>query len=280
MTTQDGTLSAGLGLKPAHFDEALAATDAGLWFEVHAENHLVDGGPRLAWLDAVRARHPVSLHGVSLSLAGEQPLDQQHLVRLAALVRHIDPALVSEHLAWSGADGRHFPDLLPIVRDDVALHRIAAHIAQTQEILGRRIAIENPSHYLHIDGHDWDEVDFLGELARRTGCALLLDINNVHVSSRNLGFDAAAWLDRFPGDAVVEIHLAGHSTDPALGPALLIDSHDAPVADSVWALFRRVVERIGPRPTLIERDGNVPSFAALMAERQRAHTALQLPVAA
>ena len=280
MTTQDGTLSAGLGLKPAHFDEALAATDAGLWFEVHAENHLVDGGPRLAWLDAVRARHPVSLHGVSLSLAGEQPLDQQHLVRLAALVRHIDPALVSEHLAWSGADGRHFPDLLPIVRDDVALHRIAAHIAQTQDILGRRIAIENPSHYLHIDGHDWDEVDFLGELARRTGCALLLDINNVHVSSRNLGFDAAAWLDRFPGDAVVEIHLAGHSTDPALGPALLIDSHDAPVADSVWALFRRVVERIGPRPTLIERDGNVPSFAALMAERQRAHTALQLPVAA
>lgn len=280
MTTQDGTLSAGLGLKPAHFDEALAATDAGLWFEVHAENHLVDGGPRLAWLDAVRARHPVSLHGVSLSLAGEQPLDQQHLVRLAALVRHIDPALVSEHLAWSGADGRHFPDLLPIVRDDAALHRIAAHIAQTQDILGRRIAIENPSHYLHIDGHDWDEVDFLGELARRTGCALLLDINNVHVSSRNLGFDAAAWLDRFPGDAVVEIHLAGHSTDPALGPALLIDSHDAPVADSVWALFRRVVERIGPRPTLIERDGNVPSFAALMAERQRAHTALQLPVAA
>lgn len=280
MTTQDGSLSAGLGLKPAHFDEALAATDAGLWFEVHAENHLVDGGPRLAWLDAVRARHPVSLHGVSLSLAGEQPLDQQHLARLAALVRHIAPALVSEHLAWSGADGRHFPDLLPIVRGDAALHRIAAHIAQTQDILGRRIAIENPSHYLHVDGHDWDEVDFLGELVRRTGCALLLDINNVHVSSRNLGFDAAAWLDRFPGDAVVEIHLAGHSVDPALGPALLIDSHDAPVADSVWALFHRVVERIGPRPTLIERDGNVPSFAALMAERQRAHTALQLTVAA
>lgn len=280
MTTQGGTLSAGLGLKPAHFDAALAATDAGLWFEVHAENHLVDGGPRLRWLDAVRARHPVSLHGVSLSLAGEQPLDRQHLARLAALVRRIDPALVSEHLAWSGAGGRHFPDLLPIVRDDAALHRIAAHIAQTQDILGRRIAIENPSHYLRIDSHDWDEIDFLGELVRRTGCALLLDINNVHVSSRNLGFDAAAWLDRFPGDAVVEFHLAGHSTDPALGPALLIDSHDAPVADSVWALFRRVVERIGPRPTLIERDGNVPSFAALMAERQRAHTALQLPVAA
>jgi uncharacterized protein (UPF0276 family) len=280
MTTQGGTLSAGLGLKPAHFDAALAATDAGLWFEVHAENHLVDGGPRLAWLDAVRARHPVSLHGVSLSLAGEQPLDRQHLARLAALVRRVEPALVSEHLAWSGVGGRHFPDLLPIVRDDAALHRIAAHIAQTQDILGRRIAVENPSHYLRITGHDWDEVDFLGELVRRTGCALLLDINNVHVSSRNLGFDATAWLDRFPGDAVVEIHLAGHSVDPALGAALLIDSHDAPVADSVWALFRRVVERIGPRPTLIERDGNVPSFAALMTERRRAHTALQLPVAA
>jgi uncharacterized protein (UPF0276 family) len=280
MTTQGGTLSAGLGLKPAHFDAALAATDAGLWFEVHAENHLVDGGPRLRWLEAVRARHPVSLHGVSLSLAGEQPLDRQHLARLAALVRRVDPALVSEHLAWSGADGRHFPDLLPVVRDNAALHRIAAHIAQTQDILGRRIAIENPSHYLHIHGHAWDEVDFLGELVRRTGCALLLDINNVHVSSRNLGFDAAAWLDRFPGDAVVEMHLAGHSTDPALGPALLIDSHDAPVADSVWTLFRRVVNRIGPRPTLIERDGNVPSFTELMAERHRAHRALQLPVTA
>ena len=280
MTTQGGALSAGLGLKPAHFDEALAATDAGLWFEVHAENHLVDGGPRLRWLEAMRARHPVSLHGVSLSLAGEQPLDRHHLARLAALVRRIDPALVSEHLAWSGADGRHFPDLLPVVRDDAALHRIADHIAQTQDILGRRIAIENPSHYLRIDGHDWNEIDFLGELVRRTGCALLLDINNVHVSARNLGFDAAGWLDRFPGDAVVEMHLAGHSTDPALGPALLIDSHDAPVADSVWSLFRRVVDRIGPRPTLIERDGNVPSFAELMTERQRAHAVLQQPVTA
>lgn len=280
MTTQHGGMSAGLGLKPAHFDEALAATDAGLWFEVHAENHLVDGGPRLRWLDAVRARHPVSLHGVSLSLAGEQAPDAAHLARLAALVRRVEPVLVSEHLAWSGVDGRHFPDLLPIVRDDAALHRMAAHIGHTQDILGRRIAIENPSHYLRIDGHDWDEIDFLGELVRRTGCALLLDINNVHVSSRNLGFDAAAWLDRFPGDAVVEIHLAGHSTDPALGLALLIDSHDAPVADSVWALFQRVVDRIGPRPTLIERDGNVPSFIELMAERRRAHTSLQQPVAA
>ncbi len=280
MTTQDGGLSAGLGLKPEHFDAALAATDAGLWFEVHAENHLVDGGPRRAWLEAVRARHPVSLHGVSLSLAGEQPPDAAHLARLAALVRRVEPALVSEHLAWSGTDGRHFPDLLPFVRDHAALHRIAAHIGRTQDVLGRRIAVENPSHYLRIDGHDWDEIDFLGELVRRTGCALLLDVNNVYVSARNLGFDAGAWIDRFPGNAVDEIHLAGHSSDPALGPQLLIDSHDAPVADSVWALFRRVVERIGPRPTLIERDGNVPAFAALMAERQRARTMLLQPVAA
>jgi uncharacterized protein (UPF0276 family) len=261
-------LSAGLGLKPQHYEAALACRAPGMWFEVHAENHMVDGGPRLRLLEAVRAAHPLSLHGVSLSLAGAAPLDTGHLSRLAALVRRIEPALVSEHLAWSAWDGRHFPDLLPFPRTGEALRLVCEHIDQTQLALGGKIAIENPSHYLRIDGHEWDEIDFLRELVARTGCGLLLDVNNVHVSARNLGFDAGAWLDRFPADAVMEIHLAGHSSDPALGDALLIDSHDAPVSPDVWELYRRLVVRIGARPTLIERDGEVPAFDDLMAERR------------
>lgn len=267
-------LSAGLGLKPVHGEAAFACSLPGLWFEVHAENCMVPGGPRLRWLDEVRAVHPLSLHGVALSLAGAEPLDVVHLGRLAALVRRLEPALVSEHLAWTASGGRYFPDLLPFARTGKALRRIAARIEQAQSVLGRRLAIENPSHYLRMD-HDWDEVDFLAELATRTGCGLLLDVNNVYVSARNLGFEAAAWLDRFPGDAVVEIHLAGHSSDPTLGPALLVDSHDAPVAPPVWALYRRLLARIGPRPTLIERDGNIPPFGELLAERAVADDAWQ-----
>ena len=262
------SLTAGLGLKPMHFDAALACRCEGLWLEVHPENHLVAGGPRLRWLEAVRSVHPVSLHGVSLSLAGDAPPDPEHLKRLAALSRRIEPVLISEHLAWSAWNGQHFPDLLPFARTAEALRRIVANIDQTQTALGTRIAIENPSHYLRLEGHDRDEIDFLSELVSRTGCGLLLDVNNVHVSARNLAFDAGDYLDRFPADAVMEVHLAGHSSDPALGDALLIDSHDAPVATEVWALYRRLIARIGPRPTLIERDGNVPSFDELLVERE------------
>jgi len=270
-------LGAGLGLKPQHGDAALACAADGLWFEVHAENGMVAGGPRLHWLEAARAAHPLSLHGVALSLAGAVPPDAAHLQRLARLVRRLAPALVSEHLAWSGRGESYFPDLLPFPRTTEALRRIAAHIDQTQAALRTRIAIENPSHYLRIDGHEWDEIDFLAELAARTGCGLLLDVNNVHVSARNLAFEAQAYVDRFPGAPVMEIHLAGHSGDPALGPALLIDSHDTPVAPPVWSLYRRVIARIGPRPTLIERDGNVPSFDELLAERAIAAAVLQRP---
>ena len=242
-------LTVGVSLKPQHYDAAVDADAAGLWFEVHPENYMVEGGPRLAWLERVRERHPVSLHGVSLSLAGDAPPDAQHLDRLAALARRVEPALVSEHLAWSRQDGAYFPDLLPFPRSSAALHRIADNIERTQEVLGRRISIENPSHYLRIEGHDWDEIEFLAELARRTGCGLLLDVNNVHVSGHNLGFDPAAWLDRFPGEAVTQIHLAGHSRDALLGDQLLIDSHDAPVAPAVWALYRRLTapSARGPR---------------------------------
>lgn len=272
--------TAGLGLKPQHYEAALACPADGLWFEVHPENYFVAGGPRLAWLDAIRARHPISLHGVALSLAADAAPDATHLARLAALADRIQPALVSEHLAWSTWRGAYQPDLLPFPRTTEALHRIAENVSRAQDALGRRIAIENPAHYLRIEGHTWDEIDFLAELARRTGCGLLLDVNNVYVGARNLGYSAEAYLDVFPGATVMEIHLAGHTPDPKLGRALLVDSHDAPVAPEVWELYERLVARIGPRPTLIERDDKLPEFAALLAERNRAHALLRAPLAA
>jgi len=271
-------LSVGVGLKPEHYQAALDARAEGLWFEVHPENYMVAGGPRIGWLEAIRSRHPVSLHGVSLSLASEAAPDASHLERLAALARRIQPALISEHLAWSTWNGQYLPDLLPFQRTTAVLHRIVANVARTQDALGIAIAIENPSHYLQIDGHEWDEIDFLAELSRRSGCRLLLDVNNVYVSARNLGFSAADWIDRFPQALVSEIHLAGHTADPTLGDALLIDSHDAPVAPEVWQLYRRFIERAGARPTLIERDGNVPAFEELMAEQERAAAELQRSV--
>ena len=214
MTT---ALTAGLGLKPQHYDAALACPADGLWFEVHPENYMVAGGPRLAWLEAIRARHAISLHGVALSLAADAEPDAAHLARLAALARRIEPALVSEHLAWS-----HLARRLPSRPAAVSAHRrsaarIADNVARAQDALQRRIAIENPSHYLHIEGHAWDEIDFLAELARRTGCGLLLDVNNVYVGAHNLGYSAEAYLDAFPGELVMEIHLAGHTPRPESG---------------------------------------------------------------
>ncbi len=271
--------SAGMSLKPAFYDEALEVRAEGLWFEVHPENYMVDGGPRLAWLDAIRARHPIALHGVAMSLAADDVPDAAHLARLAMLVKRIDPPIVSEHLAWSSWRGAYHPDLLPFPRTHAALARIADNIDRVQHALGRTIAIENPSHYVRLAGHDYDEIPFLTELARRTGCGLLLDVNNVFVSARNLDTSAEAYVDAFPAAPVREIHLAGHSPDPQLGPRLLIDSHDAPVTPEVWALYRRLVARIGVRPTLVERDSALPSFAALLAERDTADAVLRAPQA-
>ena len=276
MTT---VLTAGLGLKPQYYEAALACPADGLWFEVHPENYMVAGGPRLAWLEAIRARHPISLHGVALSLAADAEPDTSHLMRLRDLARRIEPALVSEHLAWSTWRGVYHPDLLPFPRTAAALARIADNVSRTQEILQRRIAIENPSHYLHIENHSRDEIDFLSELVRRTGCGLLLDVNNVYVSARNLGYSAEAYLDAFPGAAIMEIHLAGHTPDPTLGDKLLVDTHDAPVAPAVWALYARLIARVGARPTLIERDDNLPDFATLYAEREQAASVLRAPLA-
>ena len=270
---------AGLGLKPQHYDAALACSTAGLWFEVHPENYMVAGGPRLAWLEAIRGKHPVSLHGVALSLAADAEPDAAHLKRLVELARRVEPALISEHLAWSTWRGAYHPDLLPFPRTNEALARITDNVSRTQDALQRRIAIENPSHYLKLDGHEWSETEFLQELARRTGCGLLLDVNNVYVSARNMGYSAEDYLDDFPGRQVMEIHLAGHAPDPNLGEALLVDSHDAPVAAEVWALYERLIRRIGARPTLIERDDNLPEFGVMLAERDRAAAILRDPLA-
>jgi uncharacterized protein (UPF0276 family) len=266
------TPAAGVGFKAEHFAEALAAPAADLWFEVHAENYMVAGGPRLAMLEAVRNERPLSLHGVGMSLAGAADPDPDHLAALKRLVDRFEPELVSEHLAWSRLDGRCFPDLLPVPRTNEVLKRLAGNIGRVQDALGREILIENPTHYLALRDHQWSETSFLAELARRSGCRLLIDVNNVAVGAHNLGFNAAAWLDDIPTKLVGEIHLAGHTLDGE--GTLLIDSHDAPVSDVVWQLYEGFVARVGATPTLIERDGNLPPFAALMAERERAQSIL------
>jgi uncharacterized protein (UPF0276 family) len=262
-------ITAGLGLKPQHYDDARASDAAGLWFEVHPENYMSAGGPRLAALENIRERRPLSLHGVGLSLAADADPDREHLAALKRLVDRFEPFVVSEHLAWSTHRGMHQPDLLPFPRTKAALARIAANIGRMQDALGRQVLIENPSLYLPLTGHDLDEVEFLKALVDKTGCGLLVDVNNVFVSASNLGYAPEAYLDAIPAGAVGEIHLAGHGADEG-GSDLLIDTHGAPIAEPVWALYRRLIRRIGPRPTLIERDDDIPAFDILMAERNRA----------
>jgi len=237
---------------------------------------MVDGGPRLAMLEQLRRERPLSLHGVGLSLGSATEPDPDHLAWLQRLVYRFEPHLVSEHLAWSRLDGRSFPDLLPVPRTHESLKHLSDNIGRVQDALGREILIENPTHYLPLQHHQWSETSFLRELARRSGCKLLIDINNVAVGASNIGFDAPGWLLEIPANLVGEIHLAGHSLDA--DGRLLIDSHDAPISEQVWSLYDTFIERIGSRPTLIERDGNVPSFAQIMVERDRAQSILQQEV--
>jgi uncharacterized protein (UPF0276 family) len=259
--------TAGVSLKPQQYPEALAASAAGLWFEVHPENYMCDGGPRLAWLEAIRERHPLSLHGVGLSLAADEDPASGHLAALKRLADRFEPFVVSEHLAWSHRRGVYHPDLLPFPRSRAAMDRIVSNVGRTQDALGRAILIENPSLYLALKGHEMGEVEFLSELARRSGCGLLVDVNNVYVSANNLGFCAEAYLDAVPAEAIGEVHLAGHAPDAQVGASLLIDTHGEPVSAPVWALYERLLRRVGPRPTLIERDDNIPAFSELIAER-------------
>ncbi|KAF0127522.1 MAG: hypothetical protein FD139_3547 [Methylocystaceae bacterium] len=253
--------TAGLGFKPVHFEEAIGCPAAGLWFEVHAENYMVAGGPRLAMLEALRAERPLSLHGVGLSLAGAERIDAAHLARLRNLADRFEPFLVSDHLAWSRADAKCLPDLLPFPRTLEALRTTARNVDTAQEALGRRILIENPSHYIPLPGHEWDEPDFLAELVRRTGCGLLIDVNNI-------------WVSALPFAAIEEIHVAGHRPDALLGDALLIDAHDSPVSEPVWDLLSRLLANTGDLPVLLERDGKVPRFTELLLERDRAAAVL------
>lgn len=260
---------AGVGLKSEHYRAALESTVEGLWFEVHPENYMVAGGPRLAWLDAIRARRPISFHGVAASLAGPDPLDEAHLKRLRALVSRFEPALISEHVAWSAAGGVYYGDLFPLPYTQEAARHLIDRIDQFQSALGRRILIENPASYLALRC-DMSESAFLAEVCAHSGCGLLLDVNNIFVSANNTGFDARAYVDAIDGALIGEVHIAGHEADAASGRALLIDSHAAPVAAPVWALYERLIARIGPRPTLLERDARVPPFSELMEERARA----------
>jgi len=269
--------SAGVGLKPAHYRDALACSAPGFWVEVHPENYMTPGGPRHAWLTAIRRAHPVSLHGVGLSLGGVERPNAAHLGRLATLVRRYEPFLVSEHLAWSAYQGEHFADLLPFPYTRAALARFCDHVDEVQDALGRRILIENPALYVALRG-EIAEPEFLGELVGRTGCGLVLDVNNVHVTCANLARDPHDYIAALPADSIEEIHIAGHAPDEA-DTGLLIDTHGAPVSDPVWRLYAQTIDDIGPRPTLLERDTALPPFAELMAERDRAATILNKPAA-
>lgn len=261
----------GVGYKPQHFADLLADPGAVGWLEIHAENYMGAGGRPLAQLRHLAERFPISVHGVGLSIGGEAPLDADHLARLRHLCDWLNPASFSEHLAWSSHDSAFLNDLLPLPYTAATLTRVCDHIDQVQLALARPLLLENPSTYLAFADTVMDEVDFLAEIARRTGCGLLLDVNNVHVSCTNQGWDSAAYIDRFPLHLVGEIHLGGHDADTDdHGAPLLIDSHGAEVADPVWQLYARVITRGGAAPTLIEWDNDVPDWPVLRTEAARA----------
>jgi hypothetical protein len=269
----DDTIPArgGLGLKAEHYRDVLSQSPDIGFFEIHAENYMGAGGPPHRYLEAIRERYPLSLHGVGLSIGGTGPLDVEHLARLKTLDALYEPGLFSEHLAWSTHAQGYLADLLPLPYTGETLQHVARHIDQVQDTLGRQMLLENPSSYLAFEESTYSEPDFIREAARRTGCGLLLDVNNIFVSATNLGFGPEAYVDQYPTHLVQEIHLAGHSatTDSKELP-LLIDDHASPVSDPVWDLYSYVVSRIGPVPTLIERDADVPPLTELIAEAQRA----------
>ncbi len=260
---------AGVGLKTEHTTMILEERPDLGWVEIHPENYMVPGGPRHATLEAVRERYPLSLHGVALSLGGAERLDREHLRALRALVDRYEPGLVSEHVAWSAHNGIYFGDLLPVPLTTTALDQLCANVDEAQEALGRRILIENPSNYLLLPDSEIPEPEFLVETARRTGCGLLVDVNNICVSAANVGYDAEAYVDALPVELIREIHVAGYALDEADG-RLLIDSHGAPAAQNVWVLYERLIHRCGPKPTLIEWDTNIPAWPVLYAEARKA----------
>jgi uncharacterized protein (UPF0276 family) len=261
----------GVGYKPQHFSDILNAPAPVTWFEIHAENYMGAGGRPLAQLRALSDRFPISVHGVGLSIGSEGRLDPDHLARLKHLNDWLAPASFSEHLAWSTHDMGFYNDLLPLPYTETTLKTVCDHIDQVQETLGRQMLLENPSSYLAFAESTLDEVTFLHEVTKRTGCGLLLDVNNVFVSASNMQMDPIAYVDAFPMETIGEIHLGGHDEDEDdYGAPLLIDSHGREVADPVWALYAHTIAKSGPKPTLIEWDTDVPDWSVLADEAKRA----------
>ena len=261
----------GVGYKNRHFREILESPGDVAWLEIHAENYMGSGGRPRAQILKLREQFPFSCHGVGLSIGGEEDLDTEHLARLKALVAWMEPESFSEHLAWSTHEGNYFNDLLPLPYTEDTLSRVCMHVEQTQEWVGRRMLLENPSNYFEFEESTIDEIDFLTEIATRTGCGLLLDVNNVFVSSINRRTDPIDYLDRFPMHLVGEIHLGGHAEDDDPdGDTLLIDDHASEVSDPVWDLYAHAMNRSGPLPTLVEWDNDVPDWSTLSAEASRA----------
>lgn len=259
-------LGFGLGLRPVYYDDLLARAGGVDWLEIISENYLVPGGRPLAMLERLRADYPLVMHGVSMSLASTDPLDLDYLRALGRLAARIEPAWISDHLCWTGVHGVNLHDLLPVPYTREALDHVVARVSRIQDILGRRLVVENVSSYVRFEGEEMDEWSFVAQLARRSGCELLLDVNNVFVSGENHGFDADAFLDAIPAEHVRQFHLAGHSE----GDGLKIDTHDQPICEEVWALYARACRRFGPVATMIERDDNFPPFDELVGELDRA----------
>lgn len=267
--------SAGIGLRSAHHRAVIETRPAVGWFEVHSENYLGQGGAPLYYLERVRADYPLSLHGVGLSLGGTDPLDYALLARLKALAARMEPALVSEHLSWSGCEGVYLNDLLPLPYTEEALQNLTARVCEVQDCLGRRLLLENPSSYLEYGHSTIPEQEFLVAAARSSGCGILLDVNNLHVSCSNHGWDAVDYLAAIPGELVGEIHLAGHALNRCIGGTILIDTHDRPVCDAVWRLYEYALQCLGPRPTLIEWDSDLPPLETLLDEVAKADARLE-----
>ncbi|WP_439673209.1 UPF0276 protein (plasmid) [Cupriavidus necator] len=266
---------AGVGLRFRHHQVVAAERPAVAWFEVHTENYM-GGGSAPAYLDAIRRDYPISLHGVGLSLGSAEGLDMTHLARVREVVTRIEPGLVSEHLSWSVTAGTYLADLLPLPMTEEALTVVCRHVEQTQTSLKRRILVENPSTYLRFAHSTIPEWEFLAEVAYRTGCGILCDVNNIYVSASNHGWDAMTYLHALPPAAIGEIHLAGHSVrELEQGRTLRIDDHGSRVATAVWALYAAALQRFGPVPTLIEWDTDVPTLEILMEEAAIAEAALE-----
>ena len=257
--------AAGIGLRSQHIGEMLSRRPAAGWLEVHAENYM-GGSAAVDALERLRESYPLSIHGVGLSLGSSSGLDRDHLERMRKLCLRFQPSLVSEHLAWSAADGAYLNDLLPLRYDTQALAIVTANVSRLQDTLQRRVYIENLSAYVAFEGSTMPEADFLAELVRLTGCGLLRDIHNGHVSACNLGFDSKAFIDQLPACAIGEIHLAGHAINEVEGDIVLIDDHGSRVPPTVWSLYAYAIRKIGRRPTLIEWDTNVPALDVLLGE--------------